>query len=64
MAPDLPFLVLAALAYVAVLALGLLVSYWVIRLAVRHGSLDARRRWRDQEDQVQHQLRSEGHPGR
>ena len=62
MAPDAPVLILAALAYIALIALGLFVSYWVMRLAVRHGSLDARRRWRDQEEQVQRQLGAEGHP--
>lgn len=64
MVPDAPVLVLAALAYLALVALGLFISYWVMRLAVRHGSLDARRRWRDQEDRVQHQLASEGYPER
>lgn len=64
MVPDASLVIVAALAYVALVALGLLISYWVIRLAVRHGSLDARRRWRDQEDQVQHQLTSEGYPER
>lgn len=59
MAPDVP-----ALIVVVLVVFSLFVSYWVIRLAVRHGSLDARRRWRDQEDQVQAQLSSEGYPER
>ncbi|WP_299036856.1 hypothetical protein [uncultured Pseudokineococcus sp.] len=62
MVPDVPVLIVAALVYLALIALGLFVSYWVVRLAVQHGSLDARRRWRDQEERVQHQLSSEGYP--
>ncbi len=63
MAPDgtgIVVLLLFGVAYLVLLALGLFVTYWIIRLAVRHGSLDARRRWRDDEERVQRQLRAEG----
>lgn len=62
MVPDVTVLVVVALVYLGLIALSLLVTYWVMRLAVRHGSLDARRRWRDEEDRVQRRLRSEGYP--
>lgn len=62
MLPDVTVVVVVALVYLALIALSLLVTYWVMRLAVRHGSLDARRRWREEEDRVQRQLRSEGYP--
>lgn len=57
-----PFLLLGVLLYLALIALGLVAAYWVIRLAVRHGSLDARRRWVEQERQVQRRLDAEGCP--
>lgn len=59
--PEIAVLLLAGVGYLLLLALGLFVTYWIIRLAVRHGSLDARRRWRDDEEQVQQQLRAEGY---
>ena len=58
--PEIAVLLLAGVAYLLLLAFGLFVTYWIIRLAVRHGSLDARRRWRDDEERVQRQLRAEG----
>jgi hypothetical protein len=64
MAPDgtgIVVLLLFGVAYLVLLALGLFVTYWIIRLAVRHGSLDARRRWRDDEERVQQRLVAEGY---
>ncbi|WP_298804461.1 hypothetical protein [uncultured Pseudokineococcus sp.] len=60
--PEVPFLLLGVILYLAVIALGLFAASWVIRLAVRHGSLDARRRWVEQEQQVQRRLDDEGYP--
>lgn len=59
--PEIAVLLLAGVAYLLLLALGLFVTYWIIRLAVRHGSLDARRRWRDDEERVQQRLVAEGY---
>ncbi|MEJ5915088.1 hypothetical protein [Pseudokineococcus sp. 1T1Z-3] len=42
--------------YLALLAVSLFLAYWIIRLAVRHGSLDARRRWKTEEHELARQL--------
>ncbi|GAA2022805.1 hypothetical protein GCM10009756_10670 [Pseudokineococcus marinus] len=60
--PEVPFLLLGVLLHLAVIALRLFAACWVIRLAVRHGSLDARRRWVEQERQVELRLDAEGYP--
>ena len=60
-APEIGVLLLVGLAYLLLVALSLFVTYWIIRLGVRHGSLDARRRWRDDEERVQQRLAAEGY---